>query len=121
MSALHTAQRVIRRYGRTMTLAKRSRTPLDALNPHRGPVLTETETEVTAAFVDGGNWGYSADELGDMTRKGQKVALVAGPTEGLETYDRLVDGSSTYEIRSVKTLKPGDTVLLYQFVVGGAA
>ena len=73
-----------------------------------------TETSATAVFVE-----YRETEFdGDSIRRGDKKLLVAASgIADLTTYDGVRDGTAEWRIVQCKVVKPGGTVLLYQFQV----
>lgn len=115
------AERLISKHGRSVTLAKLSRTPEDSDQPWRGTdpdpeVGYEFSLEVVAVFID-----YNEDEIdGDAVRRGDKRLLVAAkPVAGTDLLkaDCLLDDGSVYGIIRGNLLKPGTTEILYDFQV----
>lgn len=126
-----TAEKLIEKNGRSVTLVKRSTVPETPSEPWKGPV-DEVYTDGTpgalgdkagvvvfAAFVDVSSDSELAEfftSLGGEVRRGTKAALVAGLSvtpEAIEEFDVVVDGDDVWNIESTDTLRPGTVVLLY--------
>lgn len=115
-----TAQRLINKNGRDMTLTLRDRTAADPAKPWEGPASPGTDTSVT---VKGVHLGYLTEEKnGVLTRSSYETAYVAALDTDpavIETYDTLVDGSDVWHIQDVEKLAPGDTRILYILQLSG--
>lgn len=114
------AERLIGKFGRTVTLVRRDRTSGDAAQPWRGPADPGTDESVTlkAVLLD-----FDSENVdGRLVRHDDMKALVAAkdvtdalPAAALiEEYDRLVDGTFEWAIQGVKSLQPGDTRIAYE-------
>jgi len=125
-----TAQRLIEKHGRDVTLYRQERTPGVAIKPWRGvPASVAPESvmgpiKVAVVPVSGSGFGHLiANKPGELTKEIAQMALLAAdsiadlttvPAElDPRRYDTLVDGAHAYQIVSVGMLKPGDTILLY--------
>lgn len=115
--AAATASRLIQRFGRDMSIVKISRTPADAANRHQGNTSASTTLAVKAVIVDETTLGRKV--TGGAVRD---VALVAASEIGAanegETFETLIDGTDIYAIEDTEVLAPGDTRILYQFILG---
>lgn len=108
----NTAQRLLRDFGRLVTLSKKNRSPADSNKPWRGPSAPDTTT-IAYAVVTPNNL---MDEAGDIVRRGDATAYIAAkevPNYNLEQFDTLIDGSKVWKIVGVDVLNPGSTRLLY--------
>lgn len=117
----NTAQRLIAKHGREMTLRKVSEDPANPAKEWRGADPDpeqgfEFERPVTAVVTD-----YSEEEIdGDQVHRGDKRLLVAAkPNVGIDLLraDSLLDGDQVYGIIGGSLLKPGTTEILYDFQV----
>jgi len=112
---VETATRLILAKGRTVTMKKLSRTPVDSDKPWRAtgtiadPVVTTT---APAVLID-----YARGEIdGEIIKAGDMKALVAPITDvDLEGYNVFVDSDGVeWAIVGVKPVKPGITLYLYK-------
>lgn len=117
-------QEIIDEFGREVSLIKFSTTLSDADAPWEGNVDVETTVPVTTVILDPkhpSGLGFTASYEASLVAKGYMVALVSGSELGAavagETYDRLVDGAEVWGVVEVDKLQPGDTVLLWYFIV----
>lgn len=116
-----TAERLIEANGRSVTVTKQGKTPVDPNQPWRGsstPVL-DSVTGI-AAFVSPGDLGKVVTNV-DQLKRVDQVALFAANNDGgklLEDFDTITDGSVIWKIHRAELLKPGATRLLYLFEVG---
>lgn len=109
-----TAQRLINENGRDVTIIRKDRTPADANKPWRGGGTSDTTVGPVKAVIFPFN---AADVDGTLVRREDKQAWVAANDTGaspIETFDELIDGSTTFQILSVEVINPGDTLLVYQ-------
>lgn len=124
-----TAQRLVQKNGRTVTLVRRSTTPANSSEPWKGPA-DEAATITTPGTTTGkvgitvkAVFAKSDAELaelfglaGEELRRGAKFAFVAGADmtpEDLATFDTVIDGADVWQIESSDTLRPGDIALLH--------
>lgn len=114
-----TALRLINANGRSVTLTKRSQTPLDAAQPWRGNNPTG-DVPVTLKGV------FSSDtadaETAEIIRRGNKVFLIAASATAadLRLYSKMTDSDGTiFEVVKARLVKPGDTALLWKLEVKG--
>lgn len=108
-----TAKTLIERFGRPVTLQRKSETPSDPAMPWRGTGAATQDTPVTAVLVD-----YTLQEqVSDHVKRGDKRAYVAQLSVAgmdLTVYDTLVDADGQiWQIVRIETINPGDTRLLY--------
>jgi hypothetical protein len=112
-----TAERLIEKNGRTVTVTKQGKTPTDSTKPWRG-LSTPGVASVTgkAVFVEPSKLQRNED---NVKRAEQGVYFAANNDGGqaLETFDTLLDGASTWKILSAELLKPASKKLLYIFAV----
>lgn len=107
-----TAQRLITKNGRSMTLAKESITPRDPSKPWSGSDCGTTEITAVVAVTQ-----YSEDEVdGDRIRRGDRQAWVAPPSSGerIEDFDYVIDGDRRWSIQDVLVIEPAETVVAYR-------
>lgn len=115
--AVALAQRLINKNGRTITVQQLSSTPVDANKPWKGP---NAPTVLASATPKGVFLPVSSlNELGlfvaddELLKRVEQVVLIAADgTNAFDTFHRVSDGV-LYHIDWVRTLKPGDTVILY--------
>ena len=100
-----TAQRLISRYGRPVTLEK--------LGPSSGGKATVSHAlQVDAVFVGPSSLGFQA-QSSDLLRRAEQIALVApGAEVDLNGYEQLRDGGVTWAIVGVEVLRPGEQTVL---------
>lgn len=104
-----TAQRLIAKNGRSVTLRKESRTPKDQAKPWRGTDCNDTDITVTAVIVD-----YTeADIDGERIKRGDRRALVSTTTD-IRQWDLMIDGDEHYRIQNVEQIKPGSVDILWK-------
>lgn len=112
------ALELVESFGRDVTLRQLNVTPPDADLEWRGPadpraVPLATET-VRAVFVD----PSSARSLGldatvtDWVARSQQFAITAA-VDDAESFGEILDGTETFRVLGISTLKPGPTVLLH--------
>lgn len=123
-----TAERLIHKNGRAVTIVKLDQGSDDATKPWRGTTAPRDEPEETveaiAAFVPIssasvlGFEAYSPD--GSDSRRENQVALVASnDAEGLDLnqFDEIHDGDVIWRIVKTKELRPATTSVLFAFEV----
>lgn len=98
---------LIEKYGRTMYLRS-----ITESGKAYNPVKTQTDTEVTG--VQG---QYTAFELSGESVLSKDIKIFISSEVEPSQNDKLVDGSSVYQIKNIKKFKPGDTVLYYELQV----
>jgi len=121
-----TAKRLVEKFGRAVTVYKRSRTPADAGKPWQGPTDTPADfATFIAVFVPAAGGGLGkilvdkAAEL-DVTIT-QEVILSpeSDLTFDLNDADSILDGGRAYKVHVREELKPGDLSLLFVLGVTG--
>lgn len=119
----NTAQRLVAKNGRPVTIRRLSQAPADVNKPWKGPTNPQNnyDAQVTtpAVFVP----PASLVQLGkstideDMLKRVDQVAIVApGPTEtaDLSTFNEILDENNTvYKVEFTETLRPASTTLVY--------
>jgi len=123
--AAATALKLLSANGRPVTLVKINRTPSDPNKPWEGSDNTpDTTVTATAVFVD----PVSEKDLGrnlkrgptDGITKGFQIAFISAaenPGVDLSEYDRMIDNGVVYTVDEIDVLKPGNTILMYEFRV----
>ena len=114
-----TAQRLVDKYGRSITLKRHSETPADASKPWEGPDKSSPAAEVTTKGVfvspgEGAKLGLAV-ESDDLLQRSEQIAIVApGPseTEDLATFDELED-TEIWRVVKANKLQPAGTAILY--------
>lgn len=114
-----TAQRLIAKTGRTVTLQRLSSEPGDPDKPWKGPGQPEVvqEKELKATFVppSAGLGRNLVDE--ELLKRSDQVALVAPSDINLEVFNLILDSGVKWRIEWMQTLMPAEQVLLYVFGV----
>lgn len=100
-----TARRLIKKFGKPVVLKKRTKT-----GSKRSPVYVPVETPLTAVDLD----KAVRDKTGTLTGTTERKLLIEGGAAAVPEKDDVVtlDGAD-HVIDVVKTLNPGDTVVLY--------
>lgn len=118
------AQRMITKFGRTVSVQKPDNTtPVDAARPWKGSTDADTKVSVPAVFVpDFGQLITEQEitEFGGLISKSTKAFLVSALDAGvndLNTFKKLVDGGKVYQITKVKEFKPGPESILFSLEV----
>lgn len=114
-----TAKRLIEANGRSVTLIRKSRTVADATKPWRGPAnATDASIGPLKAVIYPNEM---KDERGGIVRLAGLKALIAhdslDPASNLEDIDFLVDGAKRLKVTSAAIIGPGDTRIVYEFVL----
>ena len=112
VSLAATAERLINQNGRDVSLLRNERTPSDPANPHRGGGTTVTTLGPLRAVLI----PFESDnQEGTLVRRNEKRAFVAANVAAgeIETFDQLVDGSTTWKIVDVDTINPGSVRVMY--------
>lgn len=117
------AEELIEDSGREITIIRFDQTPSDSNKPWNGPSNPRTSPDATATLTgcfvplsDGSSLGLKGlDE--DLMKRTDEVCLVApgvaDPPFDLLTANEILDGGEYRKVSFVKTLKPGNVVLLY--------
>ena len=100
-----TAQRLIGRFGRPVTL--------EQLGSSSGGEATVSQSlAVNAVFMDPSSLGFEA-RSSELLRRAVQIAFVApGADVDLNAYQRLRDGDVTWAIEGVEVLRPGSQTVL---------
>ncbi len=122
-SLLATALLLITDFGRAVTLRRESDTPADPTRPWGPSDTTASDVQAVAAiavFLDVENdaWTTTGAGIGRGStavdeKKGRVLVTVVSLPEELDPSWQIDDGTRTYEITSVKAVKPGGTLLYY--------
>lgn len=102
-----TAERLIRRFGQTVTL-----TVISTTGPGYNPTVTETDHSLQAAVLD-----YKINEIdGTLVQRTDRKVLVSteGATVTPSTANKITIGGAEHAILSVKPLNPGGTVVMWE-------
>ncbi len=119
-----TAERLIQKAGRAVTLVKFETGEDDSDEPHWGTAVPRdgaTEVSLTGVFVgveDLVKMGFVVQEDSPqfIAKSKEKAVLLSAKEAGtnlLETFQELIDGTVRYGIRKMHILQPGATRLLY--------
>lgn len=123
--ALALAQRSMLKFGRPVDVLKESRVKINSDQPWLGTATAVTRVEdVYGVFVPvAGDQTVSrvAEEMGAMRRRVDTFLIASDGVNDLTQFQKIVDGSKIWRIGVVHVIAPGDTVLLYQIEVSGAA
>lgn len=114
------AKELIEEFGREVTVVHQGNTPTDAGKPW-GAQSATVRGSVTgkAAFVATGSLATAVGNS-DNVKSSDQVALFAAANDGgssLEYFDLIIDGLVNWKITKTELLSPGNTRLLYLFVV----
>ncbi len=115
-----TAQRLITKFGRAVTLVAFDEAPADVSKPWQGAAdarATGTTVALDAAFVQPGGdaleLGFSTEIVDLMKRSEQLLIVSLGATADLTIYEEVIDTDlSRWKITGIQTLKPGTDVIL---------
>ena len=118
---LATAKRLVRNFGRSVTLRKLDATSTDGAKPWLGatdPASTASTTTLFAVAVPPSSataLGLSAKQSDLMKTVEQILICEPGETdpENIETYNTVLDGGVEYKIAFIEKLKPAEVTLLY--------
>ena len=106
---------MIERYGRAVTLRRRTVTPDPAAphDPSRGSAA-ETDYPATAVFATENDQFYD----GIVVEAGDRKALIAasGIAATPRPGDRLIDGTDELAVVAVRTVQPGLMALIYELL-----
>lgn len=117
-----TAQRLITKFGRAITLVQFNDTETDIAKPWEGNTAPRTVPDATLAidavfvFPTGLlNLGLGADQRSLLARSEQICILSPGATADISIYQEIIDTDlSRWTIQTTEQLKPAnDTVLAY--------
>ncbi len=121
------AQRLITKFGRTITILKSDNTTeVSAGKPWNGYTEADTElADVPAVFVaDFGQLlvDISDNEFASLVARDENALMVAKldvPSDDLTEKNKVIDGSVTYQIERVLQFQPGPVVLFYVLILKG--
>jgi hypothetical protein len=107
---------LINNNGRSFTIKTDAITPVDASKPWASNTVAVADIVATGIFSN-----VTAQEVdGELVKQGDKKIIIEGSVDaGVKIADRILDGSTTYSIISVKEVKPASTALLYILFVRG--
>jgi len=107
-----TAERLITKNGRAVTLTKLDRVAADPTKPWLGGgTATDTVTATAVVFPIA-----FEDTDGNNIRRGDAEAFIShteNPTKNLDDYDKLTTNERVWEIVNLNLLNPGGTRLMY--------
>lgn len=119
---LATAKRLVRKFGRQVTLLQLDGAPADPSKPWegssdpRGTPVAQASTYAVAVSPGSTKELGLGIELPELTADVEQV-LIAEPgeddPENLENYHVVVDGGEQYKVAFVEKLKPANLTLLY--------
>lgn len=120
-----TAERLIEKTGRPITLVKFSKEPEDPSKPWRAPTarVDAQEVEATGTFVPLSSRTFLGieDSMPQDVNRGEQICLVAGlaDDESLLNFNEIIDSAddTRWKIVRPQVLQPGATRLLYAFEV----
>lgn len=127
------ADRLITKFGKSVTLFNTTREPADETQPWNGPATwddatasPEQKVTVTAVFIGellagthGEITGVSRSTLGPyLTDVQGDIFLVSGSCpQNLANFDKLLDDGAVWNIDNVVTIKPANVAVLYAIQV----
>jgi hypothetical protein len=110
MSAFTTAERLINKHGRSLTLEKKVTAPADPNAP-----WDSNTTAPTTLVVTGVQDEYAVEQIGSTIEYGDIKFLVHGSVgTDIENYDSLLDGTKRFRIINVNPIRPGAFTYLYE-------
>lgn len=119
LRVIETAQRLIKKDGRAISLVRFNETPQNEAQPWLGPSdprSGETKLAVDAVFVPPGSVGLRlglAITSEDLLKNSEQIAITSpGATVDLAVYQEIEDGATRWKITNAEVLKPGNAVLL---------
>lgn len=122
---LSTAQNLISRFGRSVTLERASDAPADPARPWGPPATTGDDVisvDVTAVFLGTDRGSFGAVTLGsggggqtNVEAKTSRVLIAQDATITIEIGPewQINDGTRLWEIVSVEPIKPGGTLIYF--------
>lgn len=111
------AQKLIGKNGRLVTMQRLDATAADADKPWKGPGVPTVAQSVDTKAVFLPHTGQ--DDLGkflvdaELLKRAEQVVIVAAGTDDLEPFNQLSDTGVVWLIDWIRTLRPGDTSILY--------
>lgn len=118
VAAQNVARRLIGDNGRSLTFVQLSATPTNASEPWDGNASTQADSvTVFGTFVQPSSsflLGITTAQS-DLFQNSSAIIIAPHPPTGenLATFDRVIDGTTTWKIVTVETLQPGDLPILY--------
>lgn len=113
-----TAERLVAKNGREITLVRKSETPTDPTKPWKGPQAGETLLPLRAVFVPPNTvrqFGITSlgqgTEFVDLLAFSEQIAIVFQGQNDVREYTTLRDGVD-WNILGIQVLKPADINLL---------
>ena len=120
-----TANRLLTKFGRTMTLTRRT---AGAYSPATGAAITETTQSLKGVVLPLPSIGWALGKLGstNIVQGDIQILLSALTTTGGVVTEPLVDdrvtaGSNVYTIVNLAPLSPDGTDIVYDCIARGAA
>lgn len=114
-----TAQRLIAKSGRIITLVEFNSTPADSDKPWRGAVDPRIDPdntlETSGVFAPPSSAVHlgMSTEISDFLKKSTQIILVA-TTDDLKDYNEVIDTDGMrWKIKGMEKLRPANTTLLY--------
>lgn len=112
MALEDTAQTLIRKFGRSVSLVRKG-APADAAAPWDADTDAAAVT-VTIVFVATEKVQANPSNI----QPGSTGALIAGlDVPVLETGDKIVDGTDTWQVQEANPVKPGATLYIWKVVL----
>jgi hypothetical protein len=118
VAAQNVARRLIADNGRSLTFVQLSTTPTNTSQPWDGNASAQADSvTIDGTFVQPSSsflLGITTAQS-DLFQNSSAIIIVPHPPTGenLATFDRVIDGSTTWKIVTVETLQPGDLPILY--------
>ena len=107
------AKKLIAKHGRSISVTRKSQTPVDSNQPWRGN--TADPAPLSCMGVDIKN--VKADDE-NPTKRGGKIFLLAAGDDNLvgvdvKEFDVLTDGATVWRIKKADLVQPGDQQIIY--------
>ncbi len=112
------ADRLISENGRDITVVRFDTNANDATQPWDGPTnprLNTTEEVIKAVVVEPDSTVALGEltKMVDLTSRSDKIFIAQAGVEDLTTFNEIQDGDRLWKIDNVKSLQPGNLLLLY--------
>lgn len=119
VKVIATAQRLIAKHGRAVTLLQLDSTPPDPSKPWNGPpdprATPDDTLDLIAVFVEPSSavrLGLSAQES-DLVKRSDQILIVSpGAAEDVRRFHEVIDTGESWKIEIVEILRPAEEILL---------
>lgn len=112
MPTAESVKATLDRKGRSVTFKKTSTQLEDENKPWGKSIEVPSTFDTISVFID-----YETKELdGERIKASDKKLLVntIDPVDDIESYEEVIDGKTTWRIKSVNEIKPGNIAFMYE-------